>query len=113
MADYISLVDIENKTIYDLGKASEAKYYLPYLAFIYQDKPILIYGDETHGWCEDKYEYEEEENYSKKGINSFNMNRDTLDNIIMSRAEFYEIFNQIGGKEITNLNYYIRFKYTE
>ena len=30
--DYISLVDIENKKMYDLGKITEAKYYLPYFA---------------------------------------------------------------------------------
>lgn len=42
--DYISFVDIENKKIYDIGKRSSAKYYLPFLAYKYHEKPVVVYG---------------------------------------------------------------------
>ena len=64
--DYISLVDIENKKMYDLGKITEAKYYLPYFADKFNGKPIILFGDETHPQLDDEYvlkeyggEYEE------------------------------------------------------
>ena len=37
---------------------------------------------------------------------------DVLSDIDMSRMEFREIFEKIGGKVITNLNDYIRYKYS-
>ena len=42
--DYISFVDIENKKVYDIGKKSSAKYYLPYLAYKYQGNQLLSMG---------------------------------------------------------------------
>lgn len=111
--DYISLVDIENKRMYDLGKITEAKYYLPYFADKFNGKPIVIFGDESHPQLEDKYALKkyggEYEDYS---INDENYNDDVLSDIDMSRMEFREIFEKIGGKVITNLNDYIRYKYS-
>ena len=46
--EYINLVDIENKRIYNLGKITEAKYYLPYFADKFSGKPTILFGDETH-----------------------------------------------------------------
>jgi hypothetical protein len=112
MADYINLVDIENNIVYDLGKTCEAKYYLPYLGYKFKNKPILIFGDETHGWLENKYKTIEFDGEYKQGnLQDFDMNNDILDNIEMSKEEFYEIFDKIGGEIITNLDDYIKCKY--
>ena len=110
--DYISCVDIENKKIYDIGKRSSAKYYLPFLAYKYQGKPVVIYGDETHGYLEEKYaikEYSGE--YEECLIENENIDGNILDDITMSIKEFQEIFEKIGGKVVTNLEDYIRYKY--
>lgn len=110
--DYIKFVDIENKKIYDISKRSSAKYYLPYLAYKYQGKPVVVYGDETHGYLEDKYmtkEYGGE--YEEHFIENENIDGNILDDITMSIEEFREIFEKIGGKVVTNLEDYIRYKY--
>ena len=110
--DYISLVDIENKRIYNLGKITEAKYYLPYFADKFNGKPIILFGDETHSYLDDKYvlkEYGGE--YEECFVGNENCNDDILCDINMCRLEFVDIFEKIGGKVITNLNDYIRYKY--
>ena len=110
--DYISFVDIENKKIYDIGKRSSAKYYLPFLAYKYQGKPVVVYGDETHGYLEDKYEVKEYGGeYEECLIENENIDGNILDDITMSIKEFQEIFEKIGGKVVTNLEDYIRYKY--
>ena len=110
--DYISFVDIKNKKIYDIGKRSSAKYYLPFLAYKYQGKPVVIYGDETHGYLEDKYEVKEYGGeYEEYFIENENIDGNILDDITMSIEEFKEIFEKIGGKVVTNLEDYIRYKY--
>lgn len=112
MADYISFVDIENKKIYDIGKRNEAKYYLPYLASKFQDKPIIFFGDETHCFLEDKYEIKEYGGeYDEISWEYEDYDSDILDDINMSGKEFNEIFEKVGGKVITNLEDYIRYKY--
>ena len=110
--DYISLVDIENKKMYDLGKITEAKYYLPYFADKFNGKPIILFGDETHPQLDDEYvlkEYGGE--YEECFVGNENCNDDILCDINMCRLEFVDIFEKIGGKVITNLNDYIRYKY--
>ena len=112
MADYISFVDIENKRIYDLGKRSEAKHYLPFMAYKFQGKPIVFFGDETHCYLEDKYETEEYGGeYEDYSLGNEDWNTHLLTDIKMSKAEFNEIFEKIGGKVVTNLEDYIRYKY--
>lgn len=111
--DYISLVDIENKRMYDLGKITEAKYYLPYFADKFYGKPIVIFGDESHPQLEDKYELKKYGGeYEDCSISNEDCNDDILSDIDMCRLEFKEIFENIGGKVITNLNDYIRYKYS-
>ena len=110
--DYISFVDIKNKRIYDIGKRSSAKYYLPFLAYKYQGKPVVVYGDETHEYLEEKYEVKEYGGeYEEYLIGNENINSNILDDITMSIKEFQEIFDKIGGKVVTNLEDYIRYKY--
>ena len=109
---YIKFVDIENKKIYDIGKRSSAKYYLPFLAYKYQGKPVVVYGDETHGYLEEKYDTKEYGGeYEEYSLGNENIDSNILDDIEMSIAEFQEIFEKIGGKVITNLEDYIRYKY--
>lgn len=110
--EYISLVDIENKRIYNLGKITEAKYYLPYFADKFSGKPTILFGDETHSYLDDKYvlkEYGGE--YEECFVENENCNDDILFDVNMCKLEFIDIFEKIGGKVITNLNDYIRYKY--
>lgn len=113
MADYISLVDITSKSIYDLGKATSAKHLLPYFAHIFHGQPVVIFGDETHGYLEDEYlstRYGGE--YEEVNVDYGKIDSNALDEVTMSYKEFSEIFEKIGGKVITNLEDYIRYKYT-
>lgn len=110
--NYYRLVDIQNKTLYDLGKASEAKFYLPFFADMYKNKEILLFGDETHGLLDDKYELKEYGgDYDEGSFENLSIDRNLLGDIEMSYNEFYYIFEKIGGEIITNLHSYIRFKY--
>lgn len=110
--EYISFVDIENKKIYDIGKRSSAKYYLPFLAYKYKGKPVVVYGDETHEYLEEKYKINKYGGeFEECLIENENIDSNILDDITMSIAEFYEIFDKIGGKVVTNLEDYIRYKY--
>ena len=110
--DYINFIDIEAKKIYDLGKANEAKLYIPFLAYKYAGKPVVLYGDETHCYLEDKYlvkgyggEYEE------LSITGEYYNIDSLFESEMSDEEFANIFEKIGGKIIRNLEDFVDCKY--
>lgn len=105
--DYISFVDISNKQKFDLGKRNSAKYYLPYLAYKSKDNQVLIFGDETHSFLEDQYAM----GYEECPIEDENINNEILRGIEMSKAEFDEIFERIGGKQITGIEDYIRYKY--
>ena len=110
--EYISFVDIENKKIYDIGKRSSAKYYLPFLAYKYKGKPVVVYGDETHEYLEEKYKINKYGGeFEECLIENENIDSNILEDITMSIAEFYEIFDKIGGKVVTNLEDYIRYKY--
>lgn len=109
MADYYYFVDIEKQQIQSLGKKSEAKRYLPFLAYKYQNKPVCIYGDETHCFIEEKYVYDLKFNEVDTILNDIDITK--LKDIEISVEEFYGIIEKIGGKEINNLNDYIRYKY--
>ena len=110
--DYISFVDIKNKRVYDIGKRFSAKYYLPFLAYKYQGKQVVVYGDETHGYLEEKYDTKEYGGeYEECSLGNENIDSNILDDITMSIEEFQEIFDKIGGKVVTNLEDYIRYKY--
>lgn len=49
--------------------------------------------------------------YEECFVGNENCNDDILCDINMCRLEFVDIFEKIGGKVITNLNDYIRYKY--
>ena len=60
------------------------------------------------------YKYEVKEyggEYEEYFIENENIDGNILDDITMSIEEFKEIFEKIGGKVVTNLEDYIRYKY--
>lgn len=110
--EYFSFVDIENKKVCYIGKIRLTKHYLPYLAYKFHGKPVVIFGDETYPSLEEKYElrgYGGE--YDEFFIENEDYDYSILDNIEMSCAEFNEIYNKIGGRVINNIEDYIRYKY--
>ena len=109
--DYIRFVDLENKKVYDLGKRSEAKYYLPFLAHQFQGRPVVLYGDETHCYLEDKYETEEYREYKECLLSCKDFGINNLNNNEMSMADFNKIFEEIGGKVVDNLEYHVQRKH--
>lgn len=112
--NYYKLVDLKNKTIYDLGKASSAKTCLPFFANLYQGQDILIFGDESHSRLDDMYELIEYGGEYKEGdFENLKIDWSELNEIDMCYREFYNLFEEIGGKIISNLNDFIRFKYNE
>lgn len=110
--DYISFVDVENKRIYHLGKRCDVKYYLPFMGYKFQGKPVIIFGDETHSFLEGKYVTKKYGGiYEEYKIENEDFDDSILDDVEMSKNEFNEVFEKIGGKMITNLEDYIRYKY--
>ena len=82
------------------------------MAYKFQGKPIILFGDETHCYLEDEYgtkEYGGE--YEDYSLENEDWNNHLLSCIEMSKAEFNEIFETIGGKVVTSLEDYIRYKY--
>ena len=49
--------------------------------------------------------------YEECFVENENCNDDILFDVNMCKLEFIDIFEKIGGKVITNLNDYIRYKY--
>ena len=49
--------------------------------------------------------------YEEYFIENENIDGNILDDVTMSIKEFREIFDKIGGKVVTNLEDYIRYKY--
>lgn len=112
MSEYYTFVDLQNNDVYDLGKRSEAKYYLPFLAYRFKNKPVLIFGDEACESLCDVYQTKEcGGEYNECSVDDLGYKMGILDDIIMSNAEFDEIMGKIEGKEVPNLDEYIRYKY--
>lgn len=110
MSNYFYLVDMQNDRYFYLGKSGTAKYYLPFLAYLFQGKPVIIFGDETQEELYDKYEDLEEFDIEKNDVLP-QCNHNLLSTLTMSKVEFDEIFEKIDGKEIINLEDYIRYRY--
>ena len=115
MSNYFYLVDMQNDRYFYLGKSGTAKYYLPFLAYLFQGKPIIIFGDETNEALYDKYCESEELSLEEFDIEKNDVlpqcNHNLLSTLTMSKVEFDEIFEKIDGKEIINLEDYIRYRY--
>lgn len=112
--NYYKIVDLNNKVLFNIGKVYEAKLYLPFFANLYNEKEVILFGDESHENLDDKYKLIEYGGEYKEGsIDDFHIDMEELDEICMSYREFYTIFEKIGGCLTSELNQYIRFKYKE
>ena len=100
MSNYYSVAIIEDKTVYWMGKYSSAKHILPlFLKNNCTNKTFCIYGDETHAWCEDKYEYGEV--YDLIEFDNYPaIETEWVEEHYLSREEFDNMINTIGGKEV-------------
>lgn len=82
------------------------------MAYKFQGKPVIFFGDEIHNYLEEKYEVKEYGGeYESHLIEDEDIDINILEDITMSELEFNEIFEKVGGKVITNLEDYIRYKY--
>ena len=97
MSEYYSIANITNKNIYYLGTKHAAKDTLPLFVRNFDEKDtIILYGDETHSRIHDKYLFEDsfkEIDYSTYSVKCV----DLIKAIGMSRDEFTNKFNEIGG----------------
>jgi len=100
MSNYYSVAVIEEKTIYYMGKASSASFILPlFLKNNCTNKTFCIYGDESHAWCEDKYEYNE--GYDLIEFDNYPaIETEWVEEHCLSREQFDKLINEIGGKEV-------------
>ena len=100
MSNYYSVAIIEDKNVYWMGKYSSAKHILPlFLKNNCINKTFCIYGDETHAWCEDKYEYDEV--YDLIEFDNYPaIETEWVEEHCLSREEFDNMINTIGGKEV-------------
>jgi len=123
MSEYYIIADIDSKKVYNLGSKTSAKYSLPYIAKLTEGNMVCFFGDETHGFLEDKYEsgtYEED--YGQKWGPKYlscdviidESYREWLDNINISYDTFFSILEHLGGIETNelsqNLQTYINLK---
>lgn len=98
MSNYIRVADLSAKKVYLLGKARSAASNLPLLLMQLSTEPtkIVLYGDESHGFLEDKYEDEENfeqilfDSHAGDSVEWVNSNK-------WSSDEFNELFEEYGG----------------
>lgn len=107
-----TFVCLQEKEIYYASSCLEARYWMPFFAHIYQGHPVVIFNDLMWESLEDVYRTKSScGEYNECAICYDAFDGKVLDKILMSEAEFDEIFEQIGGKRINNLEDYIRYKY--
>lgn len=112
MSNYFRIANLDDKVIYDLGKESQAKYYLPFFAKLYDGHSVVIFGDESHESISDEFEiikYGGE--YREGSYEELYIDTTELDDIVMSTREFSQIIEKIGGIIINNINDYLRYHY--
>jgi len=100
MSNYYSVAVIEEKTVYYMGKACFARFILPlFFKNNCKNKTFCIYGDESHAWCEDKYEYDED--YDLIEFDSYPaIETEWVEKNCLSKDQFNKLINKIGGKEV-------------
>lgn len=102
MSNYIRVADISAKKVYSLGKAHSAASMLPLLLMQLEQTKLVLYGDESHGFLEDKYEVEENfqnvtfDSYTDDQVEWVELNKWSFD-------EFDELFEEYGGIIVTPL----------
>lgn len=111
MANYYSIVDIDNKEVYGLGTITSAKEKLPIMAERLKNKKLCFYGDESYPWGDEKYEtlFDNEDfgkpwgaEYYDKGEPSIFID-DYKRITILTREQFQIICDNLEGKELDDL----------
>jgi len=100
MSNYYSVAVIEEKTVYYMGKFSSTRFILPlFFKNNCKNKTFCIYGDESHAWCEDKYEYDED--YDLIEFDSYPaIETEWVEKNCLSKENFDKLIVEIGAKEV-------------
>lgn len=94
MSNYYRLAVLSEQKVYNLGKSYGAKDTLPILlSTLDESQDVVLYGDESHAFLEDKYEYNE----GFELVSDFAKRKELLKNKGMNLQEFYELFEKHGG----------------
>ncbi|MEK3955758.1 MULTISPECIES: hypothetical protein [unclassified Psychrobacillus] len=104
MSNLIRVADISAKKVYSLGKARNAANILPLLLsqLSLKSTQIVLYGDESHAFLEDKYE--DEQNFEQNMLDSYTDDWvDWAKSNKWSLEEFNELFEVYGGNIVTPL----------
>jgi hypothetical protein len=111
MANYYSIVNIDDKEVYGLGTITSAKEKLPIMAEKLKGKKLCFYGDESYSSGEDRYEtfFNNEDfgepwgaEYFDKGEPSISV-EDCEKITTLTREEFEIVSDKLEGKEVMNL----------
>ncbi|MEC4565395.1 hypothetical protein L8C07_05510 [Paenibacillus sp. CMAA1739] len=105
MGIYYNVAIPDKKENYWLGTISPARKCLFYLLEKQIGQTIVFYGDETHGWCDDVYGVNIEENaFNEEGFYQLNAdsypvsNSEWVDEHTLTPDEFHNLLNKIGGR---------------
>lgn len=104
MSNYIRVADLTNQKVYLLGTAYSSTHTLPVLLkkLSKNTTSIILYGDESHNFLEDKYEYEKE----FERVDFSYVPSDSIEWIaanLWDLNEFYELFSEYGGRRVNPL----------
>lgn len=101
MAEYYKLAVLPDRNSYFLGTKHAAKGALMLLLNETDvEKDVVLYGDETHAFLEERYEGDEE--FNRVDFSDVSLDKVALlENIELSRAEFEQIFEDYGGKVVS------------
>lgn len=114
MSECFYLVDIRNKMVFELGSKESARFVLPYLAYKFQDQPIILFGSDHHDYLVDEYtKLIRTGEYNTGALRSNEADTTVLSDIEMNSSEFDAIVTKIGGKVTSHLEDYIRCKYKQ
>lgn len=105
MGIYYNVAIPEKRENYWLGTISSARAFLLYFLEKQIGQTIVLYGDETHGWCDDTYGVDVKDSFfDEEGF--YQLNADScpssdskwVEEHTLTPDEFYDLLNKIGGK---------------
>lgn len=101
MSEYYRVSIPRKKITYYLGTSSAAQQTLPLLVNeVIEDEHFVLWGDETHAWLEDEYNYAKQ--YEEVDYSSYSS---TLSELVkmteLSEEIFDELFEELGGETIS------------
>lgn len=101
MAEYYRVVIPETKKVFKLGTLHNAIHTFPLLLEkVVLTNSFILYGDETHGFLQDRYEYNDDFEVLEFHIIS-NRDIEWTNEFKYTTEKFREIFNELGGDKIT------------